>query len=278
MGCTSREARRLAHRSRRVLHQARHVEQEIHRRREHARSPVISLDRNRKLATKAFDDEFLAQIMLMSLPRDSTWETLVVALLQSTNDKNPLTAVNVTFRLMQDTSLAPTRLTQHCSPHAVVANLAHPSPRDLRVRGVGTAVTSTLKMNVGGRKNIKRRTQRAVIEAEANQRRRKRLPAHHMSRIQTRTVKRPSSPSSRSSSHISGRTTHPFITSDALYRTDSVGVLSPSHTRYQITLEWRVLELISIYEATLRVVLQFLTEIIKKISGEIISLLPPTFY
>src|SRR5882762_3053530 len=57
---------------------------------------------NRKLGTKAFDDEFLAQVMLMSLPRDSTWETLVVALLQSTNEQAPLTSTNVTSRLMQE--------------------------------------------------------------------------------------------------------------------------------------------------------------------------------
>jgi hypothetical protein len=57
---------------------------------------------NCKLATKAFNNEFLAQIMLMSLPHDLTWETLVVALLQSTNDKNPLTTVNVTSQLMQE--------------------------------------------------------------------------------------------------------------------------------------------------------------------------------
>ena len=32
---------------------------------------------NRKLDTKASNDEFLAQLMLMSLPYDSTWELLV---------------------------------------------------------------------------------------------------------------------------------------------------------------------------------------------------------
>jgi hypothetical protein len=63
---------------------------------------TLLMSENRKLGTKAFDDEFLAQMMLMSLPRDSTWETLIVALLQSTNDQNPLTSVNVTSRLMQE--------------------------------------------------------------------------------------------------------------------------------------------------------------------------------
>jgi hypothetical protein len=50
---------------------------------------------NRKLGTKGFDDEFLAQVMLMSLPRESTWETLVVVLLQSTTDDKPLTTTDV---------------------------------------------------------------------------------------------------------------------------------------------------------------------------------------
>ncbi len=57
---------------------------------------------NRKLGKNAFDDEFLAQLMLMSLPRDSTWETLVVVLLQSTSDTNKLKTSNVTTRLMQE--------------------------------------------------------------------------------------------------------------------------------------------------------------------------------
>jgi hypothetical protein len=61
----------------------------------HAHLSFFSTE-NSKLATKAFDNEFLGQIMLMSLPRDSTWETLVIALLQSTNNKNSLTTVDVT--------------------------------------------------------------------------------------------------------------------------------------------------------------------------------------
>jgi hypothetical protein len=61
----------------------------------HAHLSFLSTE-NHKLATKALDNKFLAQIMLISLPHDSTWETLVVALLQSTNDKIPLTGVNVT--------------------------------------------------------------------------------------------------------------------------------------------------------------------------------------
>ena len=57
---------------------------------------------NRKLDKKAFDDEFLAQIMLMSLPRDSTWETVVVVLLQSASDTTPLSTTIVSTKLMQE--------------------------------------------------------------------------------------------------------------------------------------------------------------------------------
>ena len=57
---------------------------------------------NHKLDTKAFNDKFLAQLMLMPLPHDSTWELLTVALLQSTSDTNPLTAADVTSHLMQE--------------------------------------------------------------------------------------------------------------------------------------------------------------------------------
>lgn len=57
---------------------------------------------NRKLGSKAFDDEFLAQIMLMSLPHNSTWETLVVSLLQSVTDASPLKSIDITARLMQE--------------------------------------------------------------------------------------------------------------------------------------------------------------------------------
>ena len=67
----------------------------------HAHLSFFSTE-NCKVATKVFDNEFLAQVMLMSLPRDSTWETLVVALLQSTSDKNPLTTVDVTSQPMQE--------------------------------------------------------------------------------------------------------------------------------------------------------------------------------
>jgi hypothetical protein len=66
----------------------------------HAHLSFFSTE-NCKLATKAFNDEFFVQIMLMSLPRNSTWETLVIALLQSTNNKNPLATVDITSQLMQ---------------------------------------------------------------------------------------------------------------------------------------------------------------------------------
>ena len=51
---------------------------------------------NRKLGKQAFDDESLVQLMLMSLPHDSTWETLVVVLLQSTSDTVKLKTSDVT--------------------------------------------------------------------------------------------------------------------------------------------------------------------------------------
>jgi hypothetical protein len=57
---------------------------------------------NRKLGPKAFDDEFLAQIMLISLPRDSTWETLVVSHLQSITSTTKLNSLDVVSRLMQE--------------------------------------------------------------------------------------------------------------------------------------------------------------------------------
>jgi hypothetical protein len=57
---------------------------------------------NCKLGMKAFNNEFLTQVMLMSLPHNSTWEILVVMLLQSISDKNPPASVDVTSCLMQE--------------------------------------------------------------------------------------------------------------------------------------------------------------------------------
>ena len=57
---------------------------------------------NQKLGSKAFNDEFLAQLILMSLPCDSTWELLAVALLQLTSDTNLLTSMDMTLQLMQE--------------------------------------------------------------------------------------------------------------------------------------------------------------------------------
>lgn len=67
----------------------------------HAHLSFLSLE-NHKLGSKAFDDEFLAQLMLMSLPRDSTWETLVVAQLQGATDTSPLKSIDIEARLMQE--------------------------------------------------------------------------------------------------------------------------------------------------------------------------------
>jgi len=60
---------------------------------------------NRKLGNNAFDDEFLAQLMLMSLPQDNiNWNTVTIVLLQSTSDTNKLKTSDVTTRLMQEYS------------------------------------------------------------------------------------------------------------------------------------------------------------------------------
>jgi len=66
----------------------------------HAHFNFIIME-NHKLGKKAFDDEFLAQVLLMSLPRDSvTWETLTVALLQAATDTTPLKSDDVMRRCM----------------------------------------------------------------------------------------------------------------------------------------------------------------------------------
>ena len=60
---------------------------------------------NRKLRNNAFDDEFLAQLMLMSLPQDNVnWNTVTIVLLQSTSDTKKLKTSDVTTRLMQEYS------------------------------------------------------------------------------------------------------------------------------------------------------------------------------
>jgi Zn-finger protein len=58
---------------------------------------------NRKLGNNAFDNEFLAQLMLMSLPQDNVnWNTVTIVLLQSTSDTNKLKTSDVITRLMQE--------------------------------------------------------------------------------------------------------------------------------------------------------------------------------
>ena len=77
---------------------------------------------NCKLGSKGFDDEFLTQVMLMSLPHDSAWETLVITLLQSTSDTKPLTTTDVTSRLMQEFH----RISgTYSSDSALLTSLAH---------------------------------------------------------------------------------------------------------------------------------------------------------
>ncbi|KAF8235243.1 hypothetical protein L208DRAFT_1376572 [Tricholoma matsutake] len=54
---------------------------------------------NKKLGDKAFNDEFMAQLILMSLPHHTTWETLVVSLLQNSTK---LTVTDVTAHLLSE--------------------------------------------------------------------------------------------------------------------------------------------------------------------------------
>jgi gag-polypeptide of LTR copia-type len=62
------------------------------------------LGKNKKLAAskQAFDDEFMAQLILMSLPSPSLWDTIIVTLLQSVSDTKKLSTVDVTARLLQE--------------------------------------------------------------------------------------------------------------------------------------------------------------------------------
>ena len=60
---------------------------------------------NQKLGKNAFDDEFLVQLMLMSLPQDNTNKNMVtIIILQSTSDTKKLSTTNVTTCLMQEYS------------------------------------------------------------------------------------------------------------------------------------------------------------------------------
>ena len=60
---------------------------------------------NQKLRKKVFDDEFLVQLMLMSLPQDNVnWNTATIILLQSTSDTKKLSTTDVITCLMQEYS------------------------------------------------------------------------------------------------------------------------------------------------------------------------------
>ena len=48
---------------------------------------------------EAFDGPFLAQLMLMGLPRDTNWETITIVLIQAHSDPGKLTVKDVTARL-----------------------------------------------------------------------------------------------------------------------------------------------------------------------------------
>jgi hypothetical protein len=54
---------------------------------------------NRKLGTNSFDNNFLAQLILMSLPRDGTWETIVVILISTQTLISTLTTKDVIAHL-----------------------------------------------------------------------------------------------------------------------------------------------------------------------------------
>jgi gag-polypeptide of LTR copia-type len=62
------------------------------------------LRENNKLAAagKAFNNEFMAQILLMSLPHPSLWETITVTLLQSTSNPKKLSMHDVSACLLQE--------------------------------------------------------------------------------------------------------------------------------------------------------------------------------
>ena len=62
------------------------------------------LGKNKKLATskQAFNDEFMAQLILMSLPSPLLWDTIIVTLLQSVSDTKKLSTTDVTARLLQE--------------------------------------------------------------------------------------------------------------------------------------------------------------------------------
>ena len=60
---------------------------------------------NRKLEKKAFDDEFLVQLMLMSLPQDNVnWNMVTIVLLQGTSDNRKPSTTDVIMYLLQEYS------------------------------------------------------------------------------------------------------------------------------------------------------------------------------
>jgi len=82
---------------------------------------------NRKLGLKAFNDKFLAQMLLMLLPRDSiTWESLTVSLLQSVTDSNPLKSNDVVKRCMVQYQ----RLNRTDLTNALAASTSRSSKKD----------------------------------------------------------------------------------------------------------------------------------------------------
>ena len=65
---------------------------------------TLFTNENQKLGKNAFDDEFLVQLMLMSLPQDNTNWNVTIIILQSTSDTKKLSTTDVTTHLMQEYS------------------------------------------------------------------------------------------------------------------------------------------------------------------------------
>lgn len=76
---------------------------------------------NKKLGDDAFADSMMARIILMSLPRHTTWETLTVSLLQS----EKLTVKDVTTRLLGEAGRIGSESSSTSPDQALAANHSH---------------------------------------------------------------------------------------------------------------------------------------------------------
>lgn len=96
---------------------------------------TMALD-NKRLATykKAFDDEFFAQLLLVSLPPSTTWQALTVVLLQSSTDSNPLASKDVIARLLQEETRL-SGLTDQAEAQALLVKAARSHTRSAGGKG-----------------------------------------------------------------------------------------------------------------------------------------------